>query len=156
MIYSKYKYKFYVNASHAIYLNGVLGESHPHTWEIVIDTLKVREDFVRFDALESDIEGFLARFQDADINTVEPFTSINPTLENLAEYLKTSLSEILLNNGWILGQLELSETPTRSYLIDLTDEADELRRGEDIVGLAAERRLAEMMSAPNLKSGADN
>ena len=36
MRYSQYRFSFYLNASHAIYINGELGDSHPHTWEIVI------------------------------------------------------------------------------------------------------------------------
>ena len=51
MKYSQYKFKFYINANHAIYLNGVLGKNHPHTWEITIDTIKVRDDFIQFDII---------------------------------------------------------------------------------------------------------
>lgn len=29
-----YRFKFYLNANHYIIINGVEGETHPHTWEL--------------------------------------------------------------------------------------------------------------------------
>lgn len=52
MRFCEYKFKFYINANHAIYIDGVLGENHPHTWEITLETIKIRNDFVQFDAIE--------------------------------------------------------------------------------------------------------
>lgn len=124
MKFSHYKFKFYINANHAIYLRGVLGQNHPHTWEISLDTIKVSNDFVQFDYIEKTVERYLLKFQDADINKIEPFTVTNPTLENLCEFFKNSLGDILSNNGWLLARIEISETPTRSYILDLSDEID--------------------------------
>lgn len=130
MKYSQYKFKFYINANHAIYLNGVLGKNHPHTWEITIDTIKVRDDFIQFDIIENKVEAFFLTFQDADVNTIEPFNVINPTLENLCDYFKTMLSRILGGNGWLLTKIEMSETPSRSYIIDRADEIEKIIKGE--------------------------
>lgn len=124
MKYSQYKFKFYLNANHAIYLGGVLGQNHPHTWEIQLDTIKVKDDFIQFDTIEKLVEKYIMSFQDIDINKVEPFNIINPTLENICVYFKTKLGEILNTNGWLLTKIEISETPSRSYIIDLTDEID--------------------------------
>ena len=124
MQYSRYNFKFYLNASHAIYLNGILGQSHPHTWEISLDTLKVRDDFIQFDFIEKQIEKYLNAFQDTDINKTPPFDVTNPTLENICSYLKDELGDLLKSSGWLLTKIEISETPSRSYIIDLTDETE--------------------------------
>ena len=40
MRYQQYKFKFYMDARHAIYIGGKLGEVHPHTWEIALHVVK--------------------------------------------------------------------------------------------------------------------
>jgi 6-pyruvoyltetrahydropterin/6-carboxytetrahydropterin synthase len=130
MKYSQYKFKFYLNANHAIYLGGVLGQNHPHTWELSLDTVKVKNDFVQFDFIEKSVENYFAGFQDADINKIDPFTVTNPTLENLCEFFKNDLAKLLGSHGWLLTRIEMSETPTRSYIIDRTDEIDKLIASE--------------------------
>lgn len=124
MKYDKYKFKFYLNASHSIYINGVLGQSHPHTWEFSIDVLKVWEDFVQFNDVEKAIEEVLSKYQNNYINEIDPFTKLNPTLENICEYFKEILKKLLMDIGWILMIIEISETPSRSYIIDLIDEVE--------------------------------
>lgn len=124
MQYNQYRFKFYFNASHAIYLSGKLGQSHPHTWEIIVNSVKITDSFVPFNELENSIEAFLLRYQDVLINTVEPFTTINPTLENICTYFKECIQEMLYEKEWLLLSIELSETPTRSYLISVSNELD--------------------------------
>lgn len=122
MRYNQYKFKFYLNASHAILINGSLGERHPHTWEITIQVLKEREEFVEFGKLEKKIEDWMKNYQDRFLNEVAPFDKINPTMENCCDYFKEALKQILSDAGWILLMIEMSETPTRSYVINLFDE----------------------------------
>ena len=124
MRYSQYKFKFYLNASHAIYINGSMGERHPHTWEIMIQVLKEREEFVEFGKLEKEIENYMKRYQDKFLNEVPPFDKINPTMENCCDYFKDVLKQILAYAGWVLLLVEMSETPTRSYVINLFDEEE--------------------------------
>lgn len=122
MHYDEYKFKFYLNASHSIYINGVLGEEHPHTWEIIIYTIKLEEDFIIFNDVEKYVEDYIKKYQDLYINEVEPFTTLNPTLENICKFFKEKFRVLLLDAGWILLSIEISETPTRSYIIDLSRE----------------------------------
>jgi 6-pyruvoyltetrahydropterin/6-carboxytetrahydropterin synthase len=122
--HSQYRFKFYFNASHAIYLSGEMGQSHPHTWEVILNVMKVTDNFVLFDEVEKLCEEFLSRYQDVFINTVQPFTTINPTLENLCTYFKEKLQEMLHDMGWLLLSIELSETPSRSYVISVTEEME--------------------------------
>ena len=122
MQHAQYRFKFYFNASHAIYLSGEVGQSHPHTWEVILNVMKVTDNFVIFDEVEKMCEEFLSGFQDVYINTVQPFTTVNPTLENLCTYFKEKLQEMLHGMGWLLLSIELSETPSRAYVISVTDE----------------------------------
>ena len=123
MRYRQYKFKFYLNASHAIYINGNMGEKHPHTWEICMNVLKIQDGFIAFNRLEQLIEDFIDQYQNQFINEVKPFDTLNPTLENCCYYFMKQLSEILNTQGWILLTIEMSETPTRSYVINLLDES---------------------------------
>ncbi|MDD5949675.1 MAG: 6-carboxytetrahydropterin synthase [Lachnospiraceae bacterium] len=122
MRYRQYRFKFYLNASHAIVIGGHFGERHPHTWEIAITVLKYRENFVEFGEVEKRIEEFLEPYQNRMLNEVPPFDTINPTLENVCENFKDRLKELLNGLGWVLLKVEMSETPTRTYVINLLDE----------------------------------
>lgn len=122
MQHDQYRFKFYFNASHSIYLLGEPGQKHPHTWEVILNVMNVTDSFVPFDEVEKKCEAFLLEFQDVLINTVQPFTTINPTLENICLYFKEKLQEILHENGWLLLSIELSETPSRSYVISALEE----------------------------------
>ncbi|NCB42714.1 MAG: 6-pyruvoyl tetrahydrobiopterin synthase [Clostridia bacterium] len=126
MRHSQYRFKFYLNASHYIYIQGKNGVKHPHTWEITLDMLKVKEGFVQFNELESQIERFMMRFQDVTLNEVPPFDVINPTLENACEYFKDQFQEILSKNGWVLLIISMSETPTRAYVISLMNDQENM------------------------------
>jgi 6-pyruvoyltetrahydropterin/6-carboxytetrahydropterin synthase len=150
--YNQYRFKFYFNASHAIYLLGELGQSHPHTWEIVVNSVKITDGFVRFNEIETMIEAFLSRYQDVSINTVEPFTTTNPTLENICTYFKECIQDMLYEKGWLLLSIELSETPTRSFVISVTNELD---RNEAFYNSQSEETLQEILdkvSAEKLKA----
>ncbi len=131
MRYRQYSYKFYLNASHSIYIHGVKGQKHPHTWEVILDCLKVKEGFVEFKQVEKEIESFLLKYQDQYLNDCEPFDTLNPTLENVCMYLKNQIKQILLAQEWVLLRISLSETPARSYYIDLIDENEYLAEVEE-------------------------
>jgi 6-pyruvoyltetrahydropterin/6-carboxytetrahydropterin synthase len=123
--YSQYKFKFYLNASHSIYINGIHGERHPHTWEISVHMLKMRNEFILFDYIEKKIEELLQVYQDQFLNDIEPFNIINPILENICTYFKDELRDLLNREGWILLLIQISETPTRSYVINLINEEND-------------------------------
>jgi 6-pyruvoyltetrahydropterin/6-carboxytetrahydropterin synthase len=122
MRFRQYKFKFYLNARHAVYRKGVLGEVHPHTWELTINVMKNRAETVKFHELESQVEQFLDKYQDKVLNEVEPFDVINPTLENCCEYFREQLTPILNRDGWIFLMLELAGSSNMSYVISLIDD----------------------------------
>lgn len=119
MAYQQYKFSFYLNARHAIYINGRLGEHHPHTWQISLYVIKVTQGFVMFNQVEKAVEEFMSQFQDHDLNETALFENINPTLENISELLFDKIQEILNELGWLAYTIEVSETPTRSYIISM-------------------------------------
>jgi len=116
-LYHEYRFKFYLNASHAIFINGRLGQAHPHTWEYVLNILLPRNEFVEFNVFEKTIEQFFAKYQNQTMNKVEPFDTLVPTLENMAEYFGDQLYRLIAEKNGQLTQIECSETPTRSYII---------------------------------------
>ena len=121
-MYRQYKYKFYLNANHSIQMEEKQGEIHPHTWEISIDIVEINETFKEFSNIEKIIESLIEPYQDKYINDLPPFNRLNPTLENITSYFKDLIEQELINLGYILLTIEISETPTRSFIINLFDE----------------------------------
>ena len=152
MQHSQYRFKFYFNASHAIYLSGEMGQSHPHTWEVILNVMKVTDNFVLFDEVEKMCEEFLSRYQDVFINTVSPFTTINPTLENLCTYFREKLQEMLHDKGWLLLSIELSETPSRSYVISVTEEMEARKAYYDRESEETLQEIIERMTREKVNS----
>lgn len=128
----EYRFKFYLNAVHKIIINQTSGKSHPHTWEIVIDA-SYDNTFVMFSIIEKDIENFLAQYQDQNLNDIPPFDKLNPTLENITMYLKDKIYKLLLAHGWILNKIEVSESPTRTFMIDLSKEKNNISIGDNYI-----------------------
>ncbi len=129
-IYREYKFKFYLNANHYIYIDGKAGQLHPHTWEFEICILRDQEQFVEFAYYEKAIEEYLSRFQNRIMNDVEPFDRIVPTLENIADYFAEELRNLVRGIGGEVVKLESSETPTRSYVIGFQDDIQFIRMME--------------------------
>lgn len=122
-IYREYKFKFYLNANHFIYIDGVAGMVHPHTWEFEICIMRDSLMFVEFSEFEKAIEKYFAKYQNRVINEVEPFDKIVPTLENMADYFIEDIRKIVREIGGEVVMMESSETPTRSYLLGFQDDS---------------------------------
>lgn len=116
-IYREYRLKSYLNMNHYIIINGIQGQTHPHTWEFVITMLVDGDEFVEFRIFENLIEQYLARYQNRILNTVEPFDVLVPTIENVTDHFNEELQELLGEFGGTLVSVEGSETPTRSYIV---------------------------------------
>ena len=124
-VYKQYKFKFYLNMNHFIMNQGKQEEVHPHTWELLISVISDKSEMTPFMAIEKRIEGIMDRYQDKLLNDCDPFQKIIPTVENAARYFFRLIQDEIMKDGWILLMLELSETPTRAYIINgLFDEED--------------------------------
>jgi len=119
-----YQYKFYLNANHAIYINGKLGQLHPHTWELSFEVINENEKLILFNKVQPMIDEMLNKYQNQNINNIEPFDKINPTLENITDYFMNEFREKLKKIGMILTWIEVSENASISYFINVLDEAD--------------------------------
>lgn len=121
MLYRQYKYKFYLNMNHHVEMGGRRGDVHSHTWEIAmgicVGESMGQKEFVRFSDIEEQVSGLLDRYQDQYLNDIPPFNVINPTLENVCDYLFEMVSRELRRKGLLLLIMEMSETPSRVYQI---------------------------------------
>lgn len=121
MIYYQYKYKFYLNLNHSIRINEKQGEVHPHTWEIVVDIATSDAEFREFSKIEKKLEQLLEKYQDKYINSIAPFQEVNPTIENAAEVFAKEIRASIEEEGWLLLTFEISETPSRTYIINMVE-----------------------------------
>ena len=121
MIYHQYKYKFYLNLNHSICIHEKQGEIHPHTWEIVVDIATSDSQFKEFSQIEKRLEQLLEKYQDKYINEIAPFEEINPTIENAGEVFSAEIKKSIEEAGWLLLTFEISETPSRTYIINMVE-----------------------------------
>lgn len=116
--YRIYRYRFYLDANHFIYSStGEKGMVHPHTWEFAIELKNRNGDFVLFSRIEEMINEILKPYQNICLNDVAPFDKKVPTLENIGEVFKEVISRKMDGVNWELLQMEISETPSRSYIV---------------------------------------
>ncbi len=118
MIYRQYKYKFYLNMNHFVHMNGKAGAVHSHTWEIAMGISLAERKLISFSDIEQCVNELLEGYQDKCLNQVAPFNRIDPTLENVCEYFYNICEDEFHHRGWILLNMEMSETPTRVYQIN--------------------------------------
>lgn len=123
--YRQYKFKFYLNMNHYITVDDKPGEVHPHTWEIIISVISTQSEMTPFTNIERKMDEIMEQYQDQLLNSCPPFDKTVPTVENAAKYFFRLIQDNIIKLGWILIMLEVSETPTRSYIINaLFDEDD--------------------------------
>ncbi|WP_436696956.1 6-carboxytetrahydropterin synthase [Lactiplantibacillus pentosus] len=115
-----YKIKSYVNASHAIRWATGSGKKHTHTWEIVCE-LHTVDAMVAFYDIEKNLHQALDELSGKFLNDLPEFKTVNPTVENVAEYLFKKIDNTLRENGAQLMRIEVSDSPTRAYCISVTD-----------------------------------
>ena len=115
-----YKIKSYVNASHAVRWATGSGKKHTHTWEIVCE-LHTVDAMVAFYDIEKNLHQALDEVSGKFLNDLPEFKTVNPTVENVTEYLFTKIDKTLRDNGAQLLRIEVSDSPTRAYCISVTE-----------------------------------
>ncbi|MCD2346187.1 6-pyruvoyl-tetrahydropterin synthase-related protein [Clostridium guangxiense] len=118
MKFQGYLYKFNMNASHSVLINNKRGPSHSHTFLISLFVEMQGGEFVIYDEVEKVVNKFLSAYSGKEINEFEAFREVEPTLENIGDFLFEELSRILKENNINLLRLEISEIPTRVYVIN--------------------------------------
>ena len=142
-IYREYRLKFYLNARHYIIIGGNKGEVHPHTWEFTLHIRFGRGAFTEFNTFERGINDYLAPFQNTTLNEMPPFDAILPTLESMTDHFAEQFRQIIHDINGILVRVEASETPTRSYILNIEDSSSDQEEDED----TRERIRSEVMDA---------
>lgn len=112
--------------NHFIIIDNKPGEVHPHTWELIVSVISAQSDMTPFTNIEKRIESIMDQYQDKLLNECKPFDSLVPTVENAARYFFRLIQDSIIQEGWILMMLEVSETPTRSYIINALLNEDDI------------------------------
>lgn len=118
MEFKGYIYKFKLNASHSVLINNVRGNVHSHTFIIIMHIKIASGDFVLYNDVEKVIIDYLKKYEEKELNKIEPFDKIEPTLENIGNFLFDEIQKILSESSIELTKLEISETPARVYVVN--------------------------------------
>lgn len=113
----KYRFKFYVNARHSVNFSGIQSEIHPHTWEIVMYIDVNSDAFINFTDIEKTAIEYLNKYEGCYLNDLEDFKTVEPTMENIAVKIFEDLNDNI-NSQINISKLEVSENPTRTYIIE--------------------------------------
>lgn len=116
-----YRIKTYFNASHAIRWESGTGQKHTHTWEVVCELSSQSEQTVIFSDIEKALSGVLGDISGVFLNTLSAFKETNPTVENVTLWLYQLIVPVLKPLAVRLTRLEVSESPTRTYCITVSD-----------------------------------
>lgn len=86
-------------AAHALVISGVRETTHGHNWRVEVGIVGTTLDadglLCDFHTVEAMLEQVIDPFQNADLNKVAPFTTLNPSAENIARHIAQSLGELL-------------------------------------------------------------
>lgn len=126
-----YRMKFYLNASHFIITDGNPGETHSHCFELILNIAPAGNDEIRFFLLEKHIDNILGAYQDKVLNLLPPFDRINPTVENLCIVFSDMIKTEIAQYNVLVTTVQMSETPTRSFIVDSIEmDIEEIREKE--------------------------
>ena len=119
MVKKTYKLKSYVNASHAVRWDTGTGKQHNHTWEIICELYTVSEMVAFFD-IEKMLQSKINEYSGEFLNDLPEFKDVNPTVENVTEALFDKISATLQEHGAALKRIEVSDSPTHAYCIEVS------------------------------------
>lgn len=113
---SSYKFKFFLNASHAIRWQDGIGEAHPHTYELICEV--ELKKFLKFNDIEDKVHEVLDPLEGQFLNDLDFFKETNPTLEKLTYYLFDQIDKGPADLDCQLIRLEVGESPTRYFCLE--------------------------------------
>ena len=112
-------YEIYIkrNFSAAHKLCGYVGDCsklHGHNWKVTVlvqskkvDNIGISIDFRK---LRAQLDYILKELDHSDLNTIEGFKKINPTSENIAEYIYNKLAKKIKTKDVKLAKIIISES----------------------------------------------
>ncbi|WP_297522786.1 6-carboxytetrahydropterin synthase [uncultured Clostridium sp.] len=122
MINFKYKFKFYVNAKHNVTINSKKSNIHPHTWEVITFLSVSKTEIINFSEFENNLTHYFEAFEGKYLNDLKSFENIEPTMEHMACIFFNEISALIENKDFNLETIEISENPTRTYIISSIDD----------------------------------
>ena len=112
-----YRLKYYIHASHAIRWEDGIGEEHGHSWEITAEFQDTNDEMIIFDKIEKKLGETFQVYSGAFLNNVDPFRTINPTLENITKEFFQLIERQIRPLHAKLNRVEVGESPTRFYYV---------------------------------------
>ena len=94
---------------------------HFHSFELILFVEDSSEDFVLYGDFEKVVHQCLKPYEYKNLGNIEPFNHIEPTMENIGHVFYSKLEEALKTYGFKLIRLEISETPSRTYIVSPYD-----------------------------------
>lgn len=132
-----YKYRFDLNAIHNIVNpdTHVWQNVHSHTLIINLYLEKHCKEFVLFDEIEQEIDTYFDQYDGKVLNEVAPFDYIVPTIEEMGKVFYENIKEIVERKNFSLIKLEISETPSRVFIVNegLTSDIHISKRREKLI-----------------------
>jgi 6-pyruvoyltetrahydropterin/6-carboxytetrahydropterin synthase len=106
-------------AAHAITIGGRREPVHGHNWQVTAVVRPARRAnegldnnglVCDFHAVERALDGVIAPFHNADLNSTPPFDRINPTAEHVARHIARTLQD-KVPEGAVLHAVRITEAP---------------------------------------------
>lgn len=111
-----YKYRYYFNALHSE--DGEKEHARMYTFTVTLYLKPMgKEQFVSFDEIDRIARENLKEYQGAYLNELPAFSTELPTIDKIGKYLNQQFRNAMRVKQFELVQLEISDTPLRSYLI---------------------------------------
>ena len=95
--------------------NGKCENLHGHRYKVVVNLKTDRLDNIGlaydFTILKKNIDKILERFDHTCLNDIEPFTSVNPSSENIASTIYNELKTLMNGQNAIIESIQVWESP---------------------------------------------
>lgn len=75
------------------------------------------QSYINFTKMEKVLETYFHQYEGRYLNDLKCFKESIPTMENIGRKIFVDISNVLDSNNLILNSLEISENPTRTYII---------------------------------------
>ncbi|MCK5387108.1 MAG: 6-carboxytetrahydropterin synthase QueD [Gammaproteobacteria bacterium] len=97
---------------------GVCNRLHGHNWKVEVLVTATKLDDVGmgmdFKVIKDATRELIGKLDHRNLNEIPPFDKINPTAENISEYLYSELSKVLNTDGIKVSAVTLWETDRAS------------------------------------------
>ncbi len=97
---------------------GVCNRLHGHNWKVEVQVTALKLDDVGmgmdFKVIKDATRELIGKLDHRNLNDIPPFDKINPTAENISEYLYSELSKMLNADGIKVSAVTLWETDRAS------------------------------------------